>query len=140
MTPPRIRPLALCLFSHKDKILVAEYYDPAKSQKFFRPIGGGIEFGELAAETIAREVMEELGVPVRDVRYLFTLENIFVYNHTRGHEIVLVHDGAFVDETLYARPFLDGNEANTTIRAYWKTRTELKNDTRPLYPPGILAS
>lgn len=138
MTPSRIRPLAICLFRHADKILVAEYYDPAKAEKFFRPIGGGIEFGELAAETIAREVREELGVRVRDVRYLFTLENIFVFNNTRGHEIVLVHDGMFADTTLYTRDYLDGNDSESTFRAVWKTVDELQHDARPLYPPGIL--
>lgn len=138
MTPPRIRPLAICLFTRGDRLLVVEGFDPGKQEYFFRPIGGGIEFGEWAAETIAREVMEELGAHVRDVRYLFTLENIFVFNHTPGHEIVLVYDGVFADETLYAREYLEGNEAKETFRAVWKTVSELRQDARPLYPPGIL--
>ena len=42
----KIRPLALCIFLHQNKILVAEGYDPKKNQIFYRPLGGGIEFGE----------------------------------------------------------------------------------------------
>lgn len=135
---PHIRPLAICLFSRAGKILVAEYHDPAKQEKFFRPVGGGIEFGERAAETIARETLEELSAHVRDVRYLFTLENLFVYNGKRGHEIVLVHDGALVEETLYSRKWLDGQDTESTFQACWKSLDELRHDVRPLYPSGLL--
>lgn len=136
---PRIRPLAICLFTHDDKILVAEEFDPTKQEKFFRPIGGGIEFGEYAAETIVRETMEELGAAVRDVRYLFTIENLFVFDGEPGHEIVLVHDGAFVDESLYAREVIAGQETTGgAFQAFWKSRRELQDDARPLYPSRLL--
>lgn len=135
---PHIRPLAICLFRRGEKILVAEYFDAAKQERFFRPIGGGIEFGERAAETVARETMEELGAAVRDVRYLFTIENLFVYNGKPGHEIVLVHDGAFADESLYARTMLVGQDSESAFEASWKSLSELRNDTRPLYPAGLL--
>lgn len=136
---PQIRPLAICLFQRDDKILVAEYFDPGKNQHFFRPIGGGIEFGERAAAAIVREMMEELSAAVRDVRYLFTLENIFVFNGKPGHEIVLVHDGVFIDESLYAREVIAGQETNGgAFQAFWKSRRELQEDARPLYPSGLL--
>ncbi len=135
---PRIRPLAICLFSRADKILVAEYFDRVKNEKFFRPVGGGIEFGEYASDAVARETFEELGAAVRNVRYLFTLENLFEFNGERGHEIVLVHDGAFVDESLYAREVLYGRDTNDEFEAYWKSLNEIRRDTRPLYPYGLL--
>ncbi len=135
---PTIRPIAICLFSRGNKILVAEYFDYVKPENFFRPIGGGIEFGEYAAQTIARETQEELGAFVREVRYLFTLENVFVHNGAPGHEIVLVYDGAFVDETLYAQAVLRGQDTNDVFEAFWKSRRELQADSRPLYPSGLL--
>lgn len=133
-----VRPLAICLFSRADRILVAEYYDPGKEEKFLRPVGGGIEFGEYAADAIAREVREELGAAVCGVRYLFTLENLFVYNGEHGHEIVLVHDGVFVDETLYERHVLYGTDSCEGFEAFWKSRRELQADMRPVYPSGLL--
>lgn len=136
--PSHARPIAICLFSRRGKILVAQGEDRAKQEKFFRPIGGGIEFGEYAVETIARETREELDVAVRDVRYLFTLENIFTYQGALGHEIVLVCDGAFADDTLYARDVLYGRDALESFEAYWKTLDELRRDTHPLYPAGLL--
>ncbi len=142
--PALIRPLAICLFSRADKILVSEGFDPTKNEKFFRPIGGGIEFGEYAADTIVRETREELDARVINPRYLFTLENLFVFNGERGHEIVLVYDAEFLDQTLYEREYLDGQETidgeetNESFQAFWKSLDELKNDPRPLYPDGLL--
>lgn len=135
---PHIRPLAICLYSHAGKILVAEGFDPIKQERFYRPIGGGIEFGEYAAEAIARETLEELGAQARDVRYLFTLENLYVFNGEHGHEIVLVHDGALVDVLLYERDVIDGHDTGGPFQAFWKSLQELRNDSRPLYPSGLL--
>ena len=75
MKPGQIRPIALCLFRHGDKLLAFEGYDEIKRQTFYRPLGGAIEFGEYSHVTIAREIREELGAEVAGVRYLFTLES-----------------------------------------------------------------
>src|SRR5262245_7803885 len=99
----RIRPLAICVFRHNDKILVAEGYDPVKGETFYRPLGGGIEFGERSDEAICREIMEELNLEVdrNSLKYLGTLENIFTFNGTPGHEIVQVYDGALIESGPY---------------------------------------
>jgi 8-oxo-dGTP pyrophosphatase MutT (NUDIX family) len=60
----RIRPLAICVFRNEDRILVNEGYDPVKQEAFYRPLGGGIEFGESSMDTVCRELMEELNVDV----------------------------------------------------------------------------
>ncbi|MBP2263201.1 hypothetical protein J3B00_004006 [Pseudomonas sp. BP8] len=41
-----IRPLALCVFSHPGKVLVNFFEDAVTDQTLYRPLGGGIEFGE----------------------------------------------------------------------------------------------
>lgn len=134
---PHIRPIAICLFRHDDKILLAQYRDVVKQQEFYRPLGGAIEFGERASETIARELREEIGADVCDLRYLFTLENLFTLNGKPGHEIVLVFDGAFVDHALYEQPVLYARESNEAFDAVWKSLRELETDSRPLYPDGL---
>ncbi len=58
--PDQIRPLALCLFRNSGRILVFEGYDPLKQQTFYRPLGGGIEFGERAEDAVRREIREEI--------------------------------------------------------------------------------
>jgi len=74
MVAPRIRALALCIFHRNGRILVHEFQDAVKQQTVFRPIGGGIEFGEHSAEAIVREVQEELAQPIHSLRLLGTLE------------------------------------------------------------------
>lgn len=139
---PRIRALAICLFSRNGRLLAAVGEDPAKGELFYRPLGGAIEFGETSAQTIRREIHEELGAAVTGLRYLGTLENIFIYNGEPGHEIVMVYDGSFVDRLLYNEPELAGHEhvIDEDFRAVWVSREELcRADSPPIYPEGVLA-
>jgi 8-oxo-dGTP pyrophosphatase MutT (NUDIX family) len=120
-------------------ILVAEYFDPSKQQVFYRPLGGAIEFGERGADALAREMREELGAQVQDLRYLTTFENIFVYNGRRGHEIVLVYEGEFADPTYYKQSRLPGKEDDDTpLAVVWKPLTFFQKGSAPLYPDGLL--
>lgn len=139
MMPARIRPLAVCLFRDGDRILVAEGTDAVKDETFYRPLGGAIEFGERAAETLVRELREELNTEITGLSYLATLENIFTYDGARGHEIVLVFDGAFVDRAMYAQSELTGREHDgSTFKAVWKSTGEFGAGGAPLYPDGLL--
>lgn len=134
----RIRPIAICVFSHGGRILVAEGVDPVKREKFYRPIGGAIEFGERGAETLIREIQEELKAEISSLRYLGAVENIFMFNGQRGHEIVLVYDGEFVDSSLYGRPQLEGLEHDgSTFRAVWKSIGQMREEGMPIYPTGL---
>lgn len=136
----KVRPLAICLFRHGDHILAAEGYDDVKQETFYRPLGGGIEFGEYGHQTIARELLEEINEAVTDVRYLGTLENIFTYNGQPGHEIVLIYDGAFVDQAVYEREAIDGEDAGEQLfTARWLTLDFFQHGDAPLYPDGLLA-
>lgn len=137
----RIRPLAICVFRHNDSILVAEGYDQVKDQYFYRPLGGGIEFEEPSAETICRELMEEINVEVdrESLKYLGAVENIFYFNGKAGHEIVLVYDGQLKDAHLYDQAIITGREADgEEIRAMWKRIDEFGAGKSILYPTGIL--
>jgi 8-oxo-dGTP pyrophosphatase MutT (NUDIX family) len=133
----RIRPLAICVFSHLGRILAAEGYDPIKQQAFYRPLGGGIEFGERAAETLHRELREEIGAEITALRYLGALENIFTFDGQQGHEIVLVYDGAFVDRSLYERERIEGEDGLPFVAA-WKSLDEFGPGRPPLYPDGLV--
>jgi 8-oxo-dGTP pyrophosphatase MutT (NUDIX family) len=137
----RIRPLAICIFRNNDQILVAEGYDPVKRQTFYRPLGGGIEFGETSEQTIHRELMEEIGVEVLDLKYLGTLENIFVFNGKPGHELVQVYDGTLKESGLYEQAVIVGREADVeeSFQAVWKEISEFVEGKSTLYPVGLLA-
>lgn len=139
--PNVIRPIAICVFRHDGRILVAEGYDPVKGQTFYRPLGGAIEFGETGAAAIARELAEELGAAVTNLHFLGALENIFTFNGQSGHEIVMVYDGAFADPTLYDQPFIEGVEDDgVPFRAVWVPLAGCDDPLAPpVYPTGLLA-
>jgi ADP-ribose pyrophosphatase YjhB (NUDIX family) len=138
MRKEAIRTIAICVFRNGDRILVAEGVDSVKQLSFYRPLGGMIEFGERSEETIRRELLEEINAEVSDLRYLGVLENIFVYEAERGHEIVLIYDGKFVDPTLYEKTVIFGDELGSPIRAIWVALSELGPQKPPLYPAGLV--
>lgn len=137
MSEPRIRHLALCVFHHQGKILVNPFHDPVKQQSLFRPLGGGVEFGEKSLDAIAREIREELDLPIRNTRFLGTLESIFTYLGKPGHEVVQVYDAEFEDPTLYEKPWLEGQESNgETFSAVWRDSAALTREG-VLVPEGL---
>lgn len=137
----QIRPLVICLFRDGERILVGEGYDPAKRETFYRPLGGRIEFGERAEEALRREVREEIEMEIESPVYLFTLENIFMFNGSMGHEIVMVYDARLADEGLYAQETIAGietdDERSFPFKAVWKKLDEF-GPAAPLYPDGLL--
>ena len=141
MVKGSIRPVAICLCSRDGAILVFEEYDTVKQQVYYRPLGGGIEFGELGAETVRRELREEIGAEVQDVRYVGALENIFTCEGEAGHEIVMVYDGRLTDASLYEKEVIHGREeeANLSFLAYWRPLAGFAAPgSPPLYPDGLL--
>ena len=135
----QIRPIALCICRNNDRILVFEGHDPIKGENFYRPLGGGIEFGERSEDAVRRELKEEINVDLGDIRYLGTLENIFVFNGNSYHEIVLIYDGTLIESRLYDQSVIAGKEANgEDIHAMWKSLDEFEQGSLILYPNGLL--
>jgi len=140
MKPGKVRPLAICVFRHEGRILAAEGYDRMKNQIFYRPLGGKIEFGETGAQTVSRELMEEINAEVADQRYLGMLENLFIFEGKAGHEIVLIYDGRFTNESLYQQESIEGVEDRAApLIARWLRLDWLEQDgAPPLRPDGLL--
>jgi len=138
MRPEKIRPIAICVCRDGDRILVAEGHGSKKNQTFYRPLGGMIEFGERGEETVRRELMEEIGATLTEVRYLGTLENIFVYEGRRGHQIVLVYEGELADSSLYQKKLIQGDELGQRFKAVWKRLNDFGDGKSLVYPEGLL--
>jgi ADP-ribose pyrophosphatase YjhB (NUDIX family) len=138
-SPSHIRPIAICVVRRGEELFVFEGRDEAKDETFYRPLGGGIEFGEYGVDAVQREMREEIGAEIEHVRYLGTLENIFRLEEEAGHEIVLVYEATFVDPALYRAPELIGHEeAGRPFRALWKPLRDFETGRAPLYPHGLL--
>jgi len=139
MEQPQIRPIAICLFWKEENLLVAEGYDSWKRENFYRPLGGAIKFGEYGRDCVAREIEEELGAEFKDLAYIGMIENLFVFNGKRGHEIVLVYEASFVDRHMYEAIVMEGRESDgTTFAALWKSLAEFREERARLVPEGLL--
>lgn len=120
-------------------IFVLEGQDTHKDETFYRPLGGTIEFGELARQTVVRELQEEIGAEVTNLRFLGTLENLFTYEGETGHEIVVIFEGDFLDRSLYGEVAIEGQEdGGFAFTAVWKPLTLFRQGKAPLYPDGLL--
>lgn len=136
----KIRNIAICKIIHNDKIFVLEGFDPAKNETFYRPVGGGIEFGELAREAAIREFREELNTELSIGSGVEVFENIFEFNGTAGHEIVFILEASFLDDTFYEHNEFTGNENGSPFKALWVPLEDFKQGNRTLYPEGFVNS
>ena len=134
-----IRPVAICVFRNGSRILVGEYSDPTTDQAFYRPPGGRIEFGELSAAALRREMKEELGAEIADPKLLGVLEERFTFEGRAKHEIIFVYDAEFLDRRLYETDRFTGTEDDgSQFSAIWLDTATIGPQTPPLYPDGLL--
>jgi ADP-ribose pyrophosphatase YjhB (NUDIX family) len=114
-------------------LLVSEETSPA-GELFHRPLGGHVEFGEYAQDTVHREFREEIGQALIGVRLAGVLENIFPWGGATQHEIVFVFTAAFADEAAYEireQAIADDQDGGRVI---WRAPGEAR---LPLYPVGV---
>jgi ADP-ribose pyrophosphatase YjhB (NUDIX family) len=138
MSNPRIRAVSLCAVMNGDRVLVRRHVDHELQQVFFRPPGGTIEYGEHSRDAARREVQEEIGADVANLRLLGCVENIFAHNGDIGHEIVFIYRADFIDLSLYGRERIDGQEADgQDFVACWLPLAAFTPE-QPLYPTALL--
>ena len=64
---PRIAPAVIIALTHGDKLILSQYAGRGTTR--YGLLAGFIEIGETAEEAVAREVMEEVGLKVKNIRY-----------------------------------------------------------------------
>lgn len=103
---------------------------------YHRLIGGGVELGETHRDAMVREVDEELGASIRDLTFLSAVENIFHFDGTLGHEIVLLYVGrldplpTLTDASLTE---IDGS----VVPVVWRPIND-EHELIPLYPSATV--
>jgi ADP-ribose pyrophosphatase YjhB (NUDIX family) len=127
-----IKAMAVIRRPRDGALLVSEYTDTSQPP-FQRPLGGHVEFGEYARDTIHREFLEELDQRLAEVRLLGVLENIFPWHGGTEHEVVFIFSAAFADPAAYdveEQPIRDNPER----RVLWRPTETV---SPPLYPDGL---
>lgn len=80
---PRISPACIIALTNGDKIMLAQH--AALKTKRYGLLAGFVEIGETAEEAVAREVMEEVGLKVKNIRYYKTQPWGIVGNLSLGY-------------------------------------------------------
>lgn len=131
-----IRTLAIAIIKNaKGQLLLHEGYDSVKKEYFYRPLGGGIEFGEKGEEALIREFREEINQEIKVLKYLNTFENLFTYEGKQGHQIILLYEAELVLEPLDNYPIVEFDKI--IGQAVWKSFQEIQNQKAKLVPTGI---
>ena len=112
---PKIAPAVIIALTHNDRIVLIQYAN--RNYKHYGLIAGFIEVGETAEEAVAREVMEEVGLKVKNIRYYKSQPWGVAGNLSLGYFCELDGD----DDTIT----LDENEL---AMAEWFSRDEIPAD------------
>lgn len=91
MVFPKIAPAVIVGVTHGDKILMTKY--AGREYKRYALIAGFTEIGETAEETVKREVMEEVGLTVKNIRYYKSQPWGFDSNLLLGYFCELAEEG-----------------------------------------------
>lgn len=66
---PRINPAIIVAVTDGEKLLMTRYSGRTHTVRHYVLVAGFVEIGETAEQTVAREVMEEVGLHVKNIRY-----------------------------------------------------------------------
>ena len=135
--PPRARPLAIGVVRRGGELLVVAVQDDSGATIGWRPLGGTIEFGERAADTLRREFLEEIGLALAEPTLLTVIENIYDHHGTTGHEIVFVFEAAFVESEASRRETFSFRDGGIDNRACWIEAGRFRGGAERLFPAGL---
>ena len=134
---PSIRPTALCLFEYRGRLLLQEFRNFVTGEIFYRPFGGGLEFGERAASAIRREILEELGAEISTPELLTIMEDIHDMGEGTRHNIVFLFRAELLDENLLEAPEFRVIDNHIEFRAVWQPIEALHQGALALHPPEL---
>jgi ADP-ribose pyrophosphatase YjhB (NUDIX family) len=137
--PPIVRPIAVGIVRRGDELLLMAVRNDEGVIKGWRPLGGSIEFGEHAADTLKREFAEELGEAIGEPKLLSVVENLYTHHDAAGHEIVFVFETALLDESAYRRDKLSFDDGGVRNEVRWVALARLRTGEERLFPDGLLS-
>ena len=116
---PRINPAVLAAVRHRDKLLLTHYANRPNATRYAL-VAGFTEIGETLEDTVRREVMEEVHLPIKNIRYHGSQPWGFAGNIMVGFWADLDSE----DETV----ILDRSELDEGV---WLSREEIPMEETP---------
>lgn len=110
---PRISPCIIVSIRHNDKILLAQG-KPQRSRQMFSTLAGFVESGEKLEQAVHREVFEEVGIQIKNLRYFSSQPWPFPHSLMVG----------FLADFDSGEIAVDGKEI---LEAHWFGENELPN-------------
>ena len=135
----KIRPIAISIIRNKNKILVYERQDDITGKRFYRLVGGCIDFGEFSDIALKREFNEELSLDIKNTKLISIFENIFTFNSKGMHEIVFLYESDFIDTSIYNKNIINGLEGDRAFKAIWIPIPDFLNRRNKIYPEEIIS-
>lgn len=115
---PKISPAVIVAITNGDKLLMSRYRVNHSTYRGYALIAGFVEIGETFEETVRREVMEEVGLKVKNIRYFKSQPWAFTDTEMIGFFAEL--DG---DDKIRL-------QEDELSEAGWYTRDEIPDDAR----------
>jgi 8-oxo-dGTP pyrophosphatase MutT (NUDIX family) len=141
MSERAIKVKAMGLFVSPDgKFLASPGYDSVKNQSYLRLLGGHVEFGELSAQALVREIEEEIGADCRILSLLEVIENTFTHEGKPGQEVVFLFAAELTDASFYAREKIPMIEDHPNKHALWTPLADFLEGRVFVYPPADYAA
>lgn len=129
----KIRVTAKGIVRRGNKILVIE----EKEDRYFRLIGGGVEFMEKTHETLVREFKEEINVDIKEYKFIDVIENIFCFKEMNMHELCFLYEVVLSDE-YYKIEEYDVTADIIPSKAKWIDKEKFLSKNEKLLPEEIL--
>lgn len=133
-----VRPIAISIIRNGDSMLVYEREDDVTGEKFYRLVGGCIEFGETSSIALEREFEEELSLQIENSKLISVFESIFTFNSKKMHEVVFLYSSDFKDNSNYRKSVINGLEGTREFEAVWVPILDFLDHKYKIYPEEIV--
>ena len=133
-----VRPIAISIIRNGDSMLVYEREDDVTGEKFYRLVGGCIEFGETSSVALEREFEEELSLEIENSKLISVFESIFTFNSKKMHEVVFLYSSDFKDNSNYRKSAINGLEGTRAFEAVWVPISDFLDHKYKIYPEEIV--